>query len=106
MRWHDRHDIAILRNKNTPTMSITNKVDSLRKPIFKPTVILDYDIKDVECSDQMSEYYTFTRKTEIMTDAFFMINLSMINTYIVYKKNTVRQRNLLSHFKFKKKLAH
>jgi hypothetical protein len=65
MKWADKRDVVMLSTIHSNTMTVSNKLDRNGLPIIKPTCVLDYNsyMGGVDTSDQMSKYYSFTRKT-------------------------------------------
>lgn len=108
LKWTDKRDVSLLSTKHTASMVITNKLDANGQPVVKPACVLDYNshMGGVDQFDQLSKYYTFTRKTvKWWLKLFFhMFNMAVTNSYILYMKNCDAV-NKYSHYKFRKELA-
>ena len=76
--------------------------------IKKPTVIVDYNKYKlgVDRNDQMSSYYSFLHKSvKWWRKVFFwLLEVAVINGYIIYKHHTHRQA--LTHLEFRQSVLH
>lgn len=108
LKWMDKRDVTMLSTKHSPTFTLSENYDrTTGEVIVIPTCIVDYNkyMGGVDRSDQLAKYYTITRKTMKWWKklALHIINISITNAYILYKKYTTG--NKLSHYDFRKELA-
>ena len=109
MKWVDKRDVAMLSTVHTNTMAITEKTDRNGMPIIKPSCVVQYNkyMGGVDTSDQLSKYYSFTRKTlKWWVKLFFhILNIAATNAYILYRKNYGGIRRALNQEDFRRELS-
>lgn len=93
--WRDKRDVCMLSTFHLPTMLDSGKVNRVTgAPVVKPSTVLDYNMHmgGVDRSDQLMQYFAFTRKTlKAYKKVFFhLLHLCEVQAYILYKKNTDR----------------
>ncbi|CAC5422076.1 Probable ubiquitin carboxyl-terminal hydrolase FAF-X [Mytilus coruscus] len=91
VKFHDKRDVHMLSTIHPATVSVLNKNDRrTNNPIVKPTSVVDYCsfMGGVDLSDQINQYYSCLRKTSKWYKKlfFYLLNLFVINSFILYKK--------------------
>ncbi len=91
VKWHDKRDVYILSTIHTPDMVVTEKIDrTTNKPIEKLLCIKDYNenMGIIDQSDMQISFSESIRKSiKWYKKLFFhMLDLSMLNVYILYKE--------------------
>ncbi|XP_064598403.1 piggyBac transposable element-derived protein 4-like [Liolophura sinensis] len=107
LKWKDKRDVAMLSTKHWPTFTITEKRErSTGDLIVIPTCILEYNkyMGGLDRADQLSKYYTITRKCIKWWKklAMHIINMVVTNAYLLYVKMSP---NPVSHYDFRKDLV-
>jgi hypothetical protein len=102
VKFHDKRDVDMLSTIHEAKMSVLNKRDrETREYVVKPTCIVEYIslMGGVDLSDQMAQYNTCLRKiTKWYKKLFFhLLNLAIINAYLLYVKFNTDEKKLNSH---------
>ena len=94
LKWQDKRDVAVLSTKHMPMMAVTAANDFEGNPIVKPEAVLNYNkhMGGVDQSDQLGQYYSFSRKSRIWWHKLFfhMVNLAITNAFILHRKFTLK----------------
>ena len=109
LAWQDKRTIVMLstwHNANTTTISRVRR-GGRQEDIEKPAVVCDYTehMGAVDRSDHYCTSYSFTRKTlKWWRKLFFwLVEVSIVNSYILYKKAT--HATTLRHLTYRQKLV-
>jgi hypothetical protein len=90
VKYRDQRDVHMLSTIHQATVSVLTKTDRNGDPIVKPTCIVDYCslMGGVDLSDQINQYYSCLRKTSKWYKKlfFYLLNLCIINAFILYRK--------------------
>ena len=65
LRWRDKRDVTVLSTKHTPAvMTVSIRMQGGHVSKEKPMAVNDYNrhMGGIDKSDQMLDYYSFTRK--------------------------------------------
>jgi len=92
------------------TVSVLNKTDRrTNNLVTKPSCVVDYCslMEGIDLSDQINQYYSCLRKTSKWYKKlfFYLLNLCVINAYILYKKFTPTDRVRKDHNYFRASLV-
>jgi hypothetical protein len=106
INFMDKKSVSFLTTAHAPVLEMLGKVNRNGEPIVKPQCVVDYNksMGGVDKNDQMSKYYTVTRKCSKWWRKvyFHMLNLSITNSYLLHRKYSAVK---LSHHDFRKSLA-
>ena len=105
--WQDTKPVVVIATNSDPTESTTvlRKLrDGTRKQFASPTAIDLYNKNNmggVDFSDQMRGYYHFRLKCRKNYKYlfWFIINVAIVNAYILYTKHTDLQRKNMKDFR-------
>ncbi|CAG2207905.1 unnamed protein product [Mytilus edulis] len=106
VKFHDKRDVHMLSTIHPATVSVLNKNDRrTNNPIVKPTCVVDYCsyMGGVDLSDQINQYYSCLRKTSKWYKKlfFYLLNLCVINSFILYKKYAPVNKTKKEHNTFR-----
>ena len=98
LRWRDKRDVIVLSTKHTPAMTtVSIRTRGGRVSKEKPMAVDDYNrhMGGVDKSDQMLDYYPFTRKTVKWWKKvyFHLPSLALVNAHKVYVLQNIEPSN-------------
>lgn len=99
MKWQDKRDICLLSTVHNTEKGTTNKTDKDGNVIFKPKLVIDYNetMGGVDRLDQHLHDYPIIRKRgkKYYKKIFFhLLDISIWNAFVLYKKNGGEKSNL------------
>ncbi|XP_052807854.1 piggyBac transposable element-derived protein 4-like [Mya arenaria] len=105
MRYKDKRDVTMLTNFHEANMAVLEKRDyRTGDNVRKPKCIVDYckHMGGVDLLDQFGHYNCLTRKSKKWWRKLFyyLVNMTFVNSYILYKKFAVGEKKL-DHDKFR-----
>lgn len=106
IKWKDKRDVCVLTTKHSLEFSETGKVNRKTKTkMLKPTAVIDYTMKmrGVDVGDQiMSKFHVMRRYSKAYKKIFFyIVDMMLLNTYVVHKLATGKQDRTFNDFKQK-----
>ncbi len=113
IKWSDKRVVTALTTIHTDTTTQVERRSRCapggREMVEKPTAIVEYNrfIGGVDLADQLLSYYGFGHRTVRWWRRafFFLFDMAVVNSYILYTLQNPDRRRRLSHEQFRVQLA-
>ncbi|CAF1017113.1 unnamed protein product [Rotaria sp. Silwood1] len=98
LKWHDKRDVIMLTTIHEPQMKYTKRSNTT---IQKPASVIDYNsnIHTIDKADMQISLVVYLRKSIKWYRKlfFYMLDLSVYNSYLLYKINTKKKRKFVDY---------